>query len=69
MLSSPTTSPVKGSELRANFQQEHTKFDFGTMANWKELFTTADDPNFEFVDLPSPGKYRRLLRSQSLLEL
>lgn len=40
ILTTPTTSPVKGKELGGNFQRANNpKLDFGSLSLWQDLFT------------------------------
>ena len=57
VLSSPTTSPVKSSDLRIFFHaNESAKFDYGAIEKWPFFHTSEDDPDVELVELPwAPG--------------
>ena len=53
ILSTPTTSPVKGDNFTENFSgASHSKLDFGTTSKWQDAFTTEDDPDVELVEMP-----------------
>lgn len=54
ILSSPVTSPSKRTDVVERFQTPcHSKFDFGAVAEWEEMFKPEGDSEVELVEISS----------------
>lgn len=57
ILSSPSTSPVKGNQFASNFSGKHdSEYDFATRNRWEKVFVDEDDSDYEIFPKSKTGK-------------